>query len=409
MIALSRLQQQAGSLMDRTAEALFLKMCSVINEGRFEVTLPDGSHHVFTGGKEGPGARVSITDPACYGRLLRGGEIGLGEAYMDGLWRTDDLTSVLTLGIVNRRYSPGWVQHVNNLARLPSRRLHLRRRNSLAGSRRNIEAHYDLSNELFALFLDETMAYSSAVYQDAEQDLAEAQRNKFDLLCQKAGLRATDRVLEIGCGWGAFAMHAAQNYGCSVLGITISHEQLALARRRAAEADLQRQVEFALLDYRHASGAFDKIVSIEMFEAVGAEYFEAFFQKCDSLLRPGGRLVMQTISVPNRTFQALRDGVNWLQKYIFPGGMLPSLAQIDDSVRRTGLVISSVEDIAEHYVRTLREWRRRFFANLEAVRALGFDDRFVRMWEYYLAYAEAGFATRSTGDLQVVFEKTGRA
>ena len=177
-------------------------------------------------------------------------------------------------------------------------------------------------------------------------------------------------MLEIGCGWGGFAIHAAQNYGCKVLGITISQEQLALARARIAAAGLERQVEVALLDYRHAAGVFDKIVSIEMFEAVGAEYFETFMQKCDSLLRPGGRLVMQTISVPDRTFQALRDGVNWLQKYIFPGGMLPSLAQIDVSIRRTGLVISDVEDIAEHYVRTLREWRQRFFANIEAVSAL---------------------------------------
>jgi cyclopropane-fatty-acyl-phospholipid synthase len=406
MIALSRLQQHSEGLLNRTTEALFLKVCSVVKEGTLEVTLPNGDHHVFCGAHEGPRARVRVNDPAAYARLTRGGEIGLGESYMEGLWQTDDLTSVLKLGIVNRKYAPRWVQRVNDIARLPSRRLHLRRRNTPSGSRRNIEAHYDLSNNLFALFLDETMAYSSAVYEDPEQDLADAQRNKFDLLCQKAGLRAGDRVLEIGCGWGAFAMHAAQHYGCQVLGITISQEQVALAKKRIAEAGLEHLVQVALLDYRHAAGVFDKIVSIEMFEAVGAEYFETFMQKCDSLLHPGGRLVMQTISVPDRTFQALRDGANWLQKYIFPGGMLPSLAQIDVSIRRTSLVISGVEDIAEHYVRTLREWRQRFFANIDHVRALGFDDRFVRMWEYYLCYAEAGFATRSTGDLQVVLEKT---
>jgi cyclopropane-fatty-acyl-phospholipid synthase len=404
--AFSKLQRQAGALVDRTGEALFLKTCAVVNEGALEVTLPDGTQHVFRGLHDGPQARVRVNHSGAYTRLMRGGEIGLGESYMDGLWQTDDLTSVLMLGILNRKYAPSWVQRVNDIARLPSRRWHIGRRNTPSGSRRNIEAHYDLSNDMFALFLDETMAYSSAVYQDPEQDLAEAQRYKFDVLCQKADLRPSDRLLEIGCGWGGFAMHAAQHYGCKVLGITISPEQLALAKQRIAEAGLERQVEVALLDYRHASGLYDKVVSIEMFEAVGAEYFETFMQKCDSLLRPGGRLVMQTISVSDRTFQALRDGVNWLQKYIFPGGMLPSLAQLDASIRRTGLVISGVEDIAEHYVRTLREWRRRFFANIEQVRALGFDERFVRMWEYYLCYAEASFATRSTGDLQVVFEKT---
>ena len=395
-----------GDVGREASKALVMRVASSVKDGRLDVELPDGSRRSFGGKRPGPAASLRVHDDAFFARLVRSGEMGLGESYMEGLWDVDDLTSFLMLGIENRRYAPSLSKLVNDVARFPNRRLHLSRRNSRKGSRDNIHAHYDLSNELFELFLDGTMTYSSAMFTNEEQSLEDAQRNKYDVLCRKAGITAGSRVLEIGCGWGGFAMHTAMNYGANVTATTISKEQYYLAARRVAEAGLADRVELRLSDYRDLTGNFDHVVSIEMFEAVGAEYFETFFKKCDGLLNAGGRMVMQTISVPERTFEALRDGVNWMQKYIFPGGMLPSLAALDRSIARTRLVISDVEDIAGHYVRTLQEWRQRFEERRDDVLALGFDERFMRMWRYYLCSAEAGFATRSTGDLQIVFDKT---
>jgi cyclopropane-fatty-acyl-phospholipid synthase len=389
----------------KTVETLFFQAPRSVHRGQLTLTLPDGRKQVYTGEHPGPTVEARIHDEALYERLVRSGELGLGETYMEGLWDTDDLTGLLVLGIMNRRYAPAFVRKLNDATRWPNRRLHLGRRNSLRGSRDNIEAHYDLSNDLFRLFLDESMTYSSAVFENEEQSLEDAQRRKYDMLCRKARLGPDDHVLEIGCGWGSFAMHAASNYGCRVVATTISRAQYDLAAQRVAEAGLSDRIELQLVDYRELRGAYSKIVSIEMLEAVGAEYFSTFFEKCNRLLHAGGRMVLQTISVPERTFEALRDGVNWMQKYIFPGGMLPSLAAIDRASVNTDLVIADVEDIGLHYVRTLQEWRSRFEAHLDEVRALGFDERFERMWRYYLCSAEAGFTTRSTGDLQIVFDK----
>ncbi len=324
---------------------------------------------------------------------------------MEGLWDSDDLTSLLVLGILNRESAPWLLKKINEVSRLSSRRLHLSRRNSRTGSRENIVAHYDLSNEFFASFLDESMTYSSAVFAHSDQSLKDAQINKYEILCRKAELGPGQRALEIGCGWGGFAVHAAQGYDCRVDAVTLSKEQAALARQRIKESGAEDRVRVDLRDYRDVEGEYDCIIAIEMFEAVGAEYFSAFFEKCDALLRPGGRLVLQTISVPERTFADLRDGVNWMQKYIFHGGMLPSLASLDRAIAGTDFIITDVEDIAPHYVETLCRWRQAFEANLDTVRQLGFDERFIRMWRYYLCAAEAGFQTRSTGDLQVVLEK----
>ena len=387
------------------SKSLFMQVPKVVHRGRLVLTFPDGIRRVYQGEQSGPQVEATIHSEELYGRLVRYGELGLGESYMEGLWDTDDLTQLLVLGIENRRYAPGFVRKINDVSRWPNRKLHTGRHNSVDGSKRNIQEHYDLSNELFALFLDETMTYSSAVFEHEEQSLAEAQHRKYDILCRKAGIQPGDRILEVGCGWGGFALHAAMHYGANVVATTISREQYDFAAERVAEADLARQIELQLVDYRELRGTYDHIVSIEMLEAVGAEYFPTFFEKCNAVLRTGSRMVVQTISVPERTFEALRDGVNWMQKYIFPGGMLPSLAAIDKATANTDLVISDVEDIAHHYVKTLQEWRRRFEERLDDVRVLGFDERFVRMWRYYLCSAEAGFATRSTGDLQIVFDK----
>jgi cyclopropane-fatty-acyl-phospholipid synthase len=282
---------------------------------------------------------------------------------------------------------------------------HRVRRNTKAGSRRNIAAHYDLSNDLYRLFLDETMTYSSAVFETPDQDLTAAQRNKYRIIAENARLERGQHVLEIGAGWGGFAIYAAGEIGCRVTSVTISRQQYDLARERVQAAGLGDLVDIQLRDYRDVEGTYDAIVSIEMLEAVGAEYFGTFFNVCDRSLRPGGRMSLQSITFPDMDYERQRRGANWIQTHIFPGGLCPSLAVIERSTHDTRLIITGVTDIAASYVLTLRTWRERFMARLEEVRALGFDERFIRTWEYYLALSEAGFATGISQDLQIVLEK----
>jgi cyclopropane-fatty-acyl-phospholipid synthase len=394
----------AGDIGLRASKALFLQALSSTRRGRLTLTLPDGKKRAFGGQLAGPSVEAWIQHEAFFGRIILTGEIGLGETYVDGLWDTNDLTNLLILGIENRQYAPKLVRKVNDLTRIPNRWQQVTRHNDLTNSQ-PIQNHYDLSNELFTLFLDETLTYSSAVFEHEDQSLADAQRHKYDVIARKAGIRAADTVLEIGCGWGGFALHVAQNYSCQVVATTLSRRQYELAARRIVEAGLGDAIDLRLADYNEITGAFDKVVSIEMLQAVGADYFAGYLEKVNSVLRPGGRMVMQTISVPERTFASLRDRISWMQKYIFLGAMPASLAAIDRALTGTRLVLSDVEDIGAHYVRTLREWRQRFEDRQAEIRGLGFDERFIRMWRYYLCSAEAGFATRSTSDLQIVLDK----
>lgn len=374
--------------------------------GTLRVLLPDGRECVFGGSAAGDEATIAVRGEAAFERLLLRGEVGFGEAYVDGLWTSPDLIGLLRLAVRNRAalgMARGWL-------RLPARALdrirHMRQHNSIAGSRANIQAHYDLGNDFYALFLDSTMTYSSAVFPSEDATLEKAQREKYARISRLAEIRPGSRVLEVGCGWGGFALHAGAAYGCRVDAITISAAQHALATRRVAQAGLSGQVDVRLVDYRDVKGTYDAIVSIEMLEAVGAEYYETFFSTLDRVLAPGGRIALQVITVPDRAYERQRRGTNWIQRYIFPGGVLPSLAAIERSLVRTGLVVESVTDIGAHYVRTLAEWRKRFMVQREHVRALGHDERFVRMWEYYLAQSEAGFATGVTQNLQIALRKT---
>ena len=396
-------------IADKLARQTVLRVASGLHEGELRVLLPGGSIRTFGRPEGEPRATIEIHSDEFFRRVLLQGEVGFGEAYVDGLWDSNDLVGLLVLAIESRRN----VRFDGRWLALPSRlrdlRLHRSNRNTPDRAKDNIHAHYDLGNDFFRLFLDETMTYSCAYFVSPCDSLADAQREKYRRICLQADLSADDHVLEIGCGWGGFAMYAAQNYGCRVTCLTISQEQLALARESIAEAGLASLVDVRFCDYRDIEGQYDKVVSIEMFEAVGAEYFGAFFEACDRAMRPGGRMVMQVITVPDRSFEALRDGVNWVQKYIFPGGLLPSISEIEHSLKRTSLLISRLEDIGDHYATTLRGWRQRFLSQIPAVRAMGFDDRFIRMWEYYLAASEAGFLTRNTGDLQIVFDKPGLA
>jgi cyclopropane-fatty-acyl-phospholipid synthase len=323
---------------------------------------------------------------------------------VDGLWSSPDLAALLRLAAVNRSalaLSTGWWRFPAQLRRTLA---HRARHNTKGNARQNISAHYDLGNDFYRLFLDETMTYSSAVFAAPDQSLADAQRNKYRRMAEGAGLEAGMHVLEIGTGWGGFALYAAGELGCRVTTITISREQHALAMERVRAAGLADMVDVQLRDYRDVEGRYDAVVSIEMLEAVGHDYFPAYFEVVDAALKPGGRASIQSITFPDAAYETQRRGANWIQTYI-PGRPCPSLAVIERATRQTRLLMTGVTDIADSYVLTLREWRTRFLERATEVRALGFDDRFIRMWEYYLALCEAGFATGISQDLQIVFEK----
>jgi cyclopropane-fatty-acyl-phospholipid synthase len=379
-----------------------------IRIGRLTILLPDGRSVVVgdPAPDAEPRAEIRIHDEAGAMRMLVRGEIGAGEAYMDGLWSSPDLPALLRLAARNRdalALSDGWLR---TIGRLPLVVAHRARRNTKAGASRNIRRHYDLGNEFYRLFLDETMTYSSAVYETGAESLADAPRAKYRAIADRAALQPGMRVLEIGSGWGGFALYAAGERGCDVTSITISPAQHELATARIREAGLADRARVQLRDYRDVDGTYDAVVSIEMLEAVGHEYFPAFFAAVDRALLPGGRCSLQVITFPDANYEAQRRGVNWIQTYIFPGGLLPSLAVIERTLADTRLLVTDVRDIATSYVRTLIEWRTRFRANADTVRAMGFDERFIRMWEYYLSISEAGFATGITQDLQIVLEKS---
>ena len=394
-----------ASLLERAAWRVGLAAAARIQVGQLSVVLPDGARRVFGDAASPERAEIHIHDRRALVRMLVDGETGGGEAYMDGLWSSPDLAGLLRLAARNREalgLSAGWFRIPAQLGKTVAHRF---RRNTRDGSRRNIAAHYDLGNDFYRLFLDETMTYSSAVFSTPDQDLADAQRDKYRIIATNAGLKRGQHVLEIGTGWGGFALYAAGELGCRVTSVTISKAQLAMARARVHAAGLADLVDVQLRDYRDIEGTFDAIVSIEMLEAVGAEYFGTFFEVCDRALRPGGRMSLQSITFPDAAYERQRRGANWIQTYIFPGGLCPSLAVIERSTQDTRLLITGVTDIAASYVLTLRAWRTRFMARLDEVRAMGFDERFIRMWEYYLALSEAGFATGITQDLQIVLEK----
>jgi cyclopropane-fatty-acyl-phospholipid synthase len=392
----------AAALPDRVATRLVLSQLARWNAGRLRLVLPDGSEHAF--GDVGERVTVTVNAWRFFRRVLTGGDIGVGESYMDGDWSCSDLvglcrTFLLDQAVLDQR-SP-WT--------LARRALHGLQRWSLAntesGSRRNIRRHYDLSNELFALFLDPSMMYSAATFETPDQSLEAAQHAKLEGICRALDLQPGQHVLEIGSGWGAFAMHAARR-GARVTSLTLSEDQHRLATARVAAAGLSDRIEIRLCDYRAVQGQFDHLVSIEMFEAVGLEFYDTFFSACERLLAPDGRMFLQTIAFPDQGFDRYRRDYDWVRKHIFPGSLLASLHEMTASLKRvTRLRIESLRDIGPDYARTLRLWRETFLAQRGEVRRLGFDERFIRMWEYYLASCEAGFGVRYINDLQLVLSR----
>lgn len=368
--------------------------------GRLEIELPSGARAQIGSGRRA--ATLRIHDDRAFLRVLLRGELGAGESFVAGEWSSDDLVGLLRAFLRASR-ARGIESPLTRLGQLPALARHRRAANTLPGSQRNIRAHYDLGNDFYRLFLDdETLAYSCAYWPDPALSLAEAQRAKLDRLCDWLALSPRDHLLEIGCGWGGMAIHAAATRGCRVTAITLSPAQRELATARVAAAGLGDRVRVRVCDYRSLDQPFDKIVSIEMLEAVGLEYLPAYFAACARSLAAGGRFALQTIAMPDERFDAYRRRVDWMQTYVFPGSLIPSLGAIARASSAAGFAIERDDDIGPDYAPTLRAWRARFTAALPRVRALGFDEPFIRTWLLYLAFSEAAFAERTLRNHQLL-------
>ena len=375
-----------------------------LDAGAIDLALPDGRVFRAEGRQPGPAARIEIRHPGFFARIAREGELGFCEAYLDGWWDTPDLQSLLDVLMTSRL----WVERGHPAARLVravQRFNHWLNRNTRRQARRNIAAHYDLGNEFYGRWLDETMTYSSALFETAAEGLSEAQRRKYASVCDQIGAAAGAHLLEIGCGWGGFAEFAAKERGARVTGLTISREQHDFARRRMFEAGLGEQVEIVLRDYRDERGSYDGVASIEMIEAVGEKYWPAYFAAVRDRLKPGASATIQVITIPDALFPTYRRTIDFIQKYIFPGGMLPSPGVLADQIERAGMTLTGSIEFGESYSETLRRWHDRFNAAWDDIAAMGFDERFRRMWTFYLTSCAAAFRTGTTDVAQVTMRR----
>lgn len=391
------------------AKAQILKRLLNLKTGR--LTLIDGSEmHNFgkrsLNDEESIIATITVLDPRFYGEIAFGGSIGAGEAYMLGYWVTDSLTNVIRLMCVNQSVMDALEGGYQWLTKPLMKILHWLNSNTTEGSRKNIAAHYDLGNDMFGLFLDPTMMYSSAIFNAQTPTLQSASEFKLKTICDKLDLKSTDHVVEIGTGWGGFAIYAAKNYGCKVTTTTISTQQYELAKSRVKAAGLEDKITLLLEDYRDLQGTFDKLVSIEMIEAVGHQFYDTYFAKVGSLLKPNGLALIQAIIIADQRYESAKTSVDFIQRYIFPGSCIPSNTAMLDSVTKVSdLRLFDLEDIGPHYATTLKIWRENFFANIQAVRKLGYSEEFIKMWEFYLCYCEGGFAERALGDVHLLLAK----
>ena len=390
----------------KLAKKLVLRMLEGLQGGSLELVCP---RDTYAYGDPGSTLRavIAVENERFFERALFAGDVGLGESYMAGEWSSPDLVALIRLAVRNLSRLDRLFSLLSKISNGVQHRL---RENSILGSRENIRRHYDLGNEFYKLFLDPSLAYSCAYFLNEEDTLEKAQLHKFDRICRKLRLSPEDHLLEIGTGWGGFAVYAATRYGCRITTTTISRQQHDYAAARFSELGLSRgsrpQIQLLFEDYRRLSGKYDKIVSIEMFEAVGLKHYGDFFGACDRLLEPNGTMLIQTISMNEHTFPSYIRGCDWIQKYIFPGAELASLMEIQRSLTRcTSLSLYHAEDIGTHYAQTLKLWRAAFLDRLSEVRALGFDDVFIRMWDYYFAYCEGAFRERHIGDFQLLLTK----
>jgi cyclopropane-fatty-acyl-phospholipid synthase len=395
------------SRMQRLARRLLLQRMGRLEHGALEVHDAEGTLRFGTeAGTPGLHARIEVLHPQFWADAAFGGTSGAGEAYIHGLWKCDDLTALVRIMVANRHVLEEVDGGAARLAGLGRRLGHWLNRNSRTGSRRNIAAHYDLGNELFALFLDPTMNYSCGIFESPDATMEQASIAKMDAICRKLDLQPTDHLLEIGTGWGGLAIHAASRYGCRVTTTTISREQHALAAERIRAAGLEGRIELLLRDYRDLEGSYDKLVSVEMIEAVGHQYLDTYFRNCSKLLKPDGLMLLQSITIRDELYEQALKSVDFIQRFVFPGGFLPSVAAMSASLARTtDLQLLHLQDIGLHYATTLRKWRGRFFTHLDAVRALGYPDSFIRLWEFYLCYCEGAFLERNIGNVQMLLAK----
>ncbi|WP_199464756.1 cyclopropane-fatty-acyl-phospholipid synthase family protein [Vibrio sp. bablab_jr001] len=397
--------------LQKGARSVALKSLQLIKIGSLTLEEAYEGHDVtvehFGFAHEGqPQAHIRVTHPGFYGRVLKGGSIAAAEAYMDDWWDSPNLTAVTELMARNLSALDQLEAQSSFVTRAMNKVGHWLKRNSIVRAKQNIEAHYDLGNDLYQTFLDERMLYSSALYLSTSDSLEQAQIQKMDRLCQQLQLTENDHVIEIGTGWGAMAIYMAQHYGCKVTTTTISEEQFAYADAEIARLGLEDQITLLKQDYRLLEGQFDKLVSIEMIEAVGKAYLQSYIEKCQSLLKPGGLMAIQAITIADQRYDYYSNNVDFIQKYIFPGGFLPSITVLTQmATRHTDFIVRDVFDIGMDYAKTLADWRLRFEAALNTVQALGYDERFVRMWRYYLCYCEGGFNARTISTIHMTLQR----
>ena len=395
---LSRLQKLLRNSM--------LKRMSDIRFGHITIIDSDGQYYELGSTDHPLSVVVNINEPKFYEYLARSGTVGAGESYMAGHWRCSDLVTLIRILVLNRTQmdalESGFARIGGQLLNL----LHKLRRNSISGARRNIAAHYDLSNELFAIFLDQRLMYSSAIYQSESDSIDRAQEYKLQQICKKLKLQASDHLIEIGSGWGGMAIYAAKNYGCKVTTITISKEQCSYAKKLVAEHGLSDQVEVLLKDYRELNGQFDKLVSIEMIEAVGHQYLDKYLSQCCKLLKPDGLALIQAITIEDYRYQQALKSVDFIKQFIFPGSFIPSISAITQSMATSSdFRLVGMQEIGDSYALTLRAWRTKFLSQIAQIKRLGFDQQFINMWEFYLAYCEGGFMERSIGTAQLLLAR----
>ncbi len=392
--------------LDQLAGRLVIKQLARLEIGC--LTLIDGDREHKFGRGDAPVATITVREPSFYSDIAFGGSIGAGEAYMQGSWDCDDLVALVQLLLRNRHVLDDMEGGTARFTAPLQKMFHWVNRNTREGARRNISAHYDLGNDFFALWLDETMMYSSAIFAAPDTPLHEAQLARLDAVCQRLDLQAGDHLVEIGTGWGGLAIHAATRYGCRVTTTTISEQQHRWAQQAIAKAGLEDRIELLLSDYRDLEGRYDKLVSIEMIEAIGWRQYDTYFKKCGELLKPGGRLLIQAITIAEPRYEEAKRSVDFIQRYIFPGSNLPSVkAMVDSIAGQSDMMVTGLHDIGRDYAITLNHWRQRFHARLDEVRELGYSEAFIRMWEYYLCYCEGGFTERAISDVHLIAEQPG--
>ena len=394
-------------MLDGLAKRILLKQFKLIKDG--EVVINDNENEYKFGSKTGRcdlSVTIEVKDTRFYGDICFGGSIGASEAYMFNYWNVSNLTDLIRIFIMNKDVMDNMEGGLANLTVPIQKVLHWFNRNTQQGSRKNIAAHYDIGNDLFKIMLDETMMYSSAIYKTPDMTLHDAQLNRLEQICKKLDLNEGDTLLEIGAGWGALSIYAAKNYGCHVTTTTISREQYNLACERVEQEGLKDKITVLFEDYRNLTGHYDKLVSVEMIEAIGYEYYDTYFKKCSELLRPTGMMLLQAITIADQQYEEAKKSVDFIKRYIFPGSCIPSVSAMQNAITKSSdLRLYNLHDIGPHYATTLNHWRKNVINNVSEIRKLGYSDEFLKMWDFYLCYCEGGFMERVISDVHMLLVK----